>query len=786
MSSTYDIAVEEQRELEIVGLKEEVQNLNRWLNHSTKKSEIAESALKKSQAGYIRSETELKEALASNIKLVSEKKTLEEQLRAERDQSQLLLDERNKETNEAKKLLSSAEKTILDIQGPEGSHGKLVSRLLACQHALDISDQASKAKDVAIEGLNARLSIFTKEFEKLNRELMTVRNNMAQAPTPAAAPSAPESVQGNLAAELADVASEGEDESHPESPDTNEHPPISTPIAPLPLSLANDSTDDGTTATSPSNAADSATEQQPVTDGGHGVAGDIQQRLEKARNEGRDEVRREYESLFRMCEPPDGEPDLRNGRWEPMFDGNRKVMHEAAGGIPSHLSWMYDLPAGTELAPEVKKEWATKHYPLAGPYDAKQAVQMFPEERAKRLAAVDRIKYLETHGMNDLKEQLDKQTVQTNMISNELKLASEQNAQDYEALEAEAKEKSSRIQELRKRLAAATKEVKKVQAQLLQKTEENLKLDSEVKRSTGEDKKRSDATDAELVIKLDRMTKQCEDVTTRLKVVTEEKMKLQRKYADRSDTRLRDLVEQSGAWADQEDEVDATTQNAKKQIQAAEEKTAAKALDIDENKISKSRESNKLKKSRLKEITVKGGMIKKLQEQHMTTTLPEELPTVEGPTVSTAPSPDDPLQRLSTDRAAAAQEKQRAVPVSSERGTASCQRMHFWPWPFIVFLITLVTLFWYAGYSEAERRLWKEANDGARLATINQIQYGGRYSWEVLRFGNVPQTMYISPANNANIHDTTWVHPWIRFGSDTLWRILYGVGVVVRTSLGYC
>lgn len=650
MSNT-DPHTEEALRLQVDDLKAELRRVKRLQDRSNQRCQNVEDTLEKSQENYNRSVLQLQEVQASNAKLTKERNALEKQLLAERKDSQSQLEERTAELNHAKAAARNAEAKLKKIKDQESTSGSVYSLLSACQRALDVEQTDSKDKEAIITTLRAKENSFNENFAKLVADTNVIRaslpeNTMAPPPAPSIAPS-----ERTLADEL-DELDDSEDESspvtspaipHPSSPPTDLTTTDNGPSAtgstgrdtddgPPATSLTGRDTDDSPSATGVTvqsiklllaKAAEKGQDASAIIDTNPALSDFVQKLLSQTRSECEQKVRSEYEGAFRLVEPPYGEPDFREGRWEPVFDGNRKVMQDSIGDIPNHLKKMWGAPAQDHMHPDIDKKWATEKYLQAGPYDAKQAIAMFPAERQKRLELFW--------------------------------------------------------------------ENKKLASQIDQKTRENVDLASQV----------------------DQKSKENAELTGEVKQKVNE---------------LKGVFERQQKHTDEDDMIIA---NARKQAQDA-----------------------------VAQLDQKNQEIQALKE------------------ASTTPKPP---QMSSTGTAT-------TPPQTSSRGTTTffvekdpCSRLHVFIRPFILFLITAIALFWCAGYSESERRLWIEANEGARLSTLGHIGYGGRYISELAT--STPHTLYVGGAN-FGYSTTTWEHPWLRLGSNVASQVLAGVGVVLGIMLG--
>ncbi|EOD50376.1 hypothetical protein UCRNP2_2844 [Neofusicoccum parvum UCRNP2] len=168
----------------------------------------------------------------------------------------------------------------------------------------------------------------------------------------------------------------------------------------------------------------------------------------------------------------------------------------------------------------------------------------------------------------------------------------------------------------------------------------------------------------------------------------------------------------------------------------------------------------------------------------------EELRTVRGPTVETRPEPmklEFPTRSLPDDR----QQQQQPAFSGLERmlerilkggkgffHSVPCDRYHVFPWVLLVFLVTLLTLFYFAADAEQERLLWLTANDAATISSI--IHANSRYGARV--GAPLPRTV-IEPADNLTL-DVSLAHPWFWWGEEVPLQVVQGIEVVAAKLTG--
>ncbi|KAF4542762.1 DNA repair protein [Lasiodiplodia theobromae] len=149
-------------------------------------------------------------------------------------------------------------------------------------------------------------------------------------------------------------------------------------------------------------------------------------------------------------------------------------------------------------------------------------------------------------------------------------------------------------------------------------------------------------------------------------------------------------------------------------------------------------------------------------------------PSEESSPTTTAPPPNSPT---SDDESSPTSP---TSPTAAFAATGSaCPRLHVYLWPLLAFLFTLLTLFWFAGLSEAERKLWDDANDGARLSTLGHFGYGGRLSYRL--FTPVSRTLYNADGGYLGPDDgqQVWMHPLVRVSAALVEPVFASVQVVV-------
>ncbi|KAK0642269.1 hypothetical protein DIS24_g9215 [Lasiodiplodia hormozganensis] len=154
-------------------------------------------------------------------------------------------------------------------------------------------------------------------------------------------------------------------------------------------------------------------------------------------------------------------------------------------------------------------------------------------------------------------------------------------------------------------------------------------------------------------------------------------------------------------------------------------------------------------------------------------------PSEESSPTTTAPPPNSPTSEPSTTSPTSPTSPTTAF-AAAATGSA-CPRLHVYLWPLLAFLFTLLTLFWFAGLSEAERKLWDDANDGARLSTLGHFGYGGRLSYRL--FTPVSRTLYANggylPDEGQMQQQEVWMHPLVRISAALVEPVFASVQVVV-------
>ncbi|KAF9640882.1 hypothetical protein BFW01_g12688 [Lasiodiplodia theobromae] len=157
-------------------------------------------------------------------------------------------------------------------------------------------------------------------------------------------------------------------------------------------------------------------------------------------------------------------------------------------------------------------------------------------------------------------------------------------------------------------------------------------------------------------------------------------------------------------------------------------------------------------------------------------------PSEELSPTTTAPPPNSPTSDESSPTTTSPTSPTSPTAAFAATGS-SCPRLHVYLWPLLAFLFTLLTLFWFAGLSEAERKLWDDANDGARLSTLGHFGYGGRLSYRL--FTPVSRTLYnadggyLGPDDGQMQQQQVWMHPLVRISAALVEPVFASVQVVV-------
>ncbi|KAL1630390.1 hypothetical protein SLS56_004917 [Neofusicoccum ribis] len=428
-----------------------------------------------------------------------------------------------------------------------------------------------------------------------------------------------------------------------------------------------------------------------------------------------------YESLFRPVTPPYGQPDYRVGRWDALFDGNLALMHarhgQDSGALPPRLLAQRRRPPGTAFVPHFSLDFMKRHHPAAGPYDARDCVAMFPAERRERLRLFWENVRLEGVGRE----------------VGEAKVVLE-----------------GRVGEL----------------------EEELRRCVEG-RAEGE----ADARRAEW------LQRENEGLERRVAALGEQ---LGRERAERE--RVGDAARQEGVG---EEEGDGDGDEIERlRAENAVLRRDEEALKKKNEELEKDKDALETAWEKLRNNPDQEGVEEELREEELRR---EELRTVRGPTVETRPEPmklEFPTRPLPDDQQQQQQQQQPAFSglegmleriLKGGKGffhSVPCDRYHVFPWALLIFLVTILTLFYFAAAAEQERLLWLSANDAATISSI--IHANSRYGARV--GAPLPHTVF-EPADNLTL-DISLAHPWFGWGEEVPLQVIQGMEVVAAKLTG--
>ncbi|GME64161.1 hypothetical protein GTA08_BOTSDO12251 [Neofusicoccum parvum] len=821
---------------EIESLKQEIRDLqekNRNLQNNNANAEVTVAV---AQDHYSESQAKLK---ALEEKCRNETKSLEEkakEARAELKDCKDQLQKKQEDSDNLTKEQDALQAELEDLKSPRGAHGRALLQLLTTQRVLDVKISDNNAKDAIIADLTRKLRFMGSKFVAMTQDIDTIMDHQAsqtvEKPNPVTPKMAAASIAsseekpspGSLASELEQVGSDSDSDRSPSpsgTKDADEHGnghaedsgsggfmANSSPAAAVKHVLASSFATASSTTASPSAVASSKaassfvddnedsttdslttvddleqTDDGPSTPDPNPRKNDIakttnprtptsemspipnefgspQSRQQPPLNSSPNDPFRApvsnqepqqqpseapppppnqpsssqpsssqptsnlvdpatYESLFRPVTPPYGQPDYRQGRWDALFDGNLALMHARHGrdssALPPRLLAQRQRPPGKAFVPHLPVAFLKRHHPAAGPYDARDCVAMFPGERHERLRLFWENVRLEGVGRE----------------VGEAKVA-------LEGRVAELEEELRRCVEGR-----AEGEADARRAEWLQRENEGLE---------------------------------------RRVAALDEQLGMERAARGR----VGDAARQEGVGEEEGDGDDDEIERlrAENAVLRRDEETLKKKNE----ELEKDKDALETAWEKLRNSSDQEGVEEELREEELRS---EELRTVRGPTVETRPEPmklEFPTRSLPDDQQ---QQQQQSAFSGLERmlerilkggkgffHSVPCNRYHIFPWTLLVFLVTILTLFYFAADAEQERLLWLTANDAATISSI--IHANSRYG---ARVGvPLPRTV-IEPADNLTL-DVSLAHPWFEWGEEVPLQVIQGMEVVAAKLTG--